>query len=198
MVLSTKLDQELITGDGGFMAAANPAIAKPGNPAAVATYGDFVKGVSDQVDGLYADTVAGVRILLGPSAYKLGLGTYRAGTAAAPSGGDMSALERVQQLSGGVRASSHIPAVSGKVEQALAARATGLTHMVQPVWQGPTSAVAFVATDTGVDLLGLAADDPRLPTFTAPVVVVARAFYDGSPRISLSYDFLVKSLRRIV
>ena len=54
------------------------------------------------------------------------------------------------------------------------------------------SAVAFVATDTGVNLLGLAADDPRLPTFTAPVVVVARAFYDGSARIPPSYDFLVK------
>ena len=105
MVLSTKLDQELITGDGGFMTASDPAIAAPGNPAAVAKYPDFVKGVSDQVDGLYADTVAGVRILLGPSAYKLGLSVYRAGTAAAPSGGDLSALERIQALSGGVRAS---------------------------------------------------------------------------------------------
>ena len=150
MVLSTKLDQELITGDGGFMAAANPAIAKPGNPAAVATYGDFVKGVSDQVDGLYADTVAGVRILLGPSAYKLGLGTYRAGTAAAPSGGDLSALERIQALSGGVRATSHMPAIATKTEQALAARATGLTHMVQPVWQGPTLIVDEVTrADSG-------------------------------------------------
>ena len=60
------------------------------------------------------------------------------------------------------------------------------------------SAVAFVAVDTGVNLLGLAADDPRLPTFIAPVVVVARAFYDGSARIPSSYDFLVRSLRRIV
>ena len=150
MVLSTKLDQELLTGDDGFMAAANPAIAKPGNPAAVATYGDFVKGVSDQVDGLYADTVAGVRILLGPSAYKLGLATYRAGTQASPAGGDLSALERVQALSGGVRASSHIPAVASKTEQALAARATGLTHMVQPVWQGPTLIVDEVTrADSG-------------------------------------------------
>ena len=137
-VLSTKLDQELITGDGGFMAAANPAIAAPANPAAVAKYPDFVKGITDQVDGLYADTVAGVRILLGPSAYQLGLSVFRVGTQASPAGGDLSALERIGALSGGVRASSHIPAISGKVEQALAARATGLTHMVQPVWQGPT------------------------------------------------------------
>ena len=156
MVLSTKLDQELITGDGGFMAAANPAIAKPGDPGAVAKYPDFVKGVSDQVDGLYADTVAGVRILLGPSAYKLGLSVYRAGTQAAPAGGDMSALERIQALSGGVRASSHIPAIATKTEQALAARATGLTHMVQPVWQGPTLIVDEVTrADSGEIVLTL-------------------------------------------
>ena len=36
------------------------------------------------------------------------------------------------------------------------------------------SAVAFVATDTGVNLLGLAADDPRLASFTAPVIVIRR------------------------
>ena len=156
MVLSTKLDQELITGDGGFMAAADPAIAAPGNPSAVAKYGDFVKGVSDQVDGLYADTVAGVRILLGPSAYKLGLSVYRAGTAAAPSGGDLSALERIQALSGGVRATSHIPAVAARVEQALAARATGLTHFVQPIWQGPTLIVDEVTrADSGEIVLTL-------------------------------------------
>ena len=156
MVLSTKLDQELITGDGGFMTASDPAIAKPGDPGAVAKYPDFVKGVSDQVDGLYADTVAGVRILLGPSAYKLGLSVYRAGTAAAPSGGDLSALERIQALSGGVRASSHIPAVAARVEQALAARATGLTHFVQPIWQGPTLIVDEVTrADSGEIVLTL-------------------------------------------
>ena len=138
------------------MAAANPAIAKPGDPGTVAKYLDFVKGVSEQVDGLYADTVAGVRILLGPSAYKLGLSVYRAGTQAAPAGGDMSALERIQALSGGVRASSHIPAVAAKTEQALAARATGLTHMVQPVWQGPTLIVDEVTrADSGEIVLTL-------------------------------------------
>ena len=115
-----------------------------------------MKGVSDQVDGLYADTVAGVRILLGPSAYKLGLSVFRAGTASAPAGGDLSALERMQALSGGVRASSHIPAVAARVEQALAARATGLTHFVQPVWQGPTLIVDEVTrADSGEIVLTL-------------------------------------------
>ena len=156
MVLSTKLDQELLTGAGGFMAAANPAIAAPGAPGAVAKYADYLAGVSAQVDGLYADTVAGVRILLGPSAYKHALSVYRAGTAAAPSGGDESALERIQQLSGGVRASSHIPPVDTKIKQALAARATGLTHMVQPVWQGPTLIVDEVMrADSGEIVLTL-------------------------------------------
>ena len=60
------------------------------------------------------------------------------------------------------------------------------------------SAVAFVATDTGVGLLSLAADDPRLASFTAPVIVIARAFYDGTAGIPSSYHFLVRALRRIV
>ena len=93
---------------------------------------------------------------MGPSAYKHALSIYRAGTAAAPAGGDESALERIQQLSGGVRASSHIPPVDTKIEQALAARATGLTHMVQPVWQGPTLIVDEVTrADSGEIVLTL-------------------------------------------
>ena len=135
MVLSTKLDQELLSGTGGLMLDAT--IAAPAVPAAVATYGDFVSAVANQVDGLYADNVAAVRLLVGPSAYRLALATYRAGTALAPTSGDESALERVQSLSGGVRATSHVPAIVDKKEQALAVRATGLTHFVQPVWQGP-------------------------------------------------------------
>ena len=154
MVLMNKLDQELLTGTGGLMVAAT--IADPATPAAVAKYGDFVSAIADQVDGLYADTVAGVRILLGPSAYKLALATYRAGTAQAPTSGDESALERVQSLSGGVRATSHAPAIVLKVEQALAARATGLTHMVQPIWQGPTMIVDEVTrADQGEIVLTL-------------------------------------------
>ena len=60
------------------------------------------------------------------------------------------------------------------------------------------AAVAFVASDTGVDLLSLAAGDPRLVTFEAPVVVVARSLYDGVRTMPVAYDFLVRSLRRIV
>ena len=54
------------------------------------------------------------------------------------------------------------------------------------------SAVAFVAVDTGVNLLGLAADDPRLP-------YVHRAGRGCRPSVlrwigpdTASYDFLVK------
>ena len=60
------------------------------------------------------------------------------------------------------------------------------------------SAVAFVASDTGVDLFSLAADDPRLVAFEAPVVVVARSLYDGVRKLPPAYDFLVRSLRRLV
>ena len=150
MVLSTKLDQELLTGGGGFMAAANPAIAAPGAPGAVAKYADYLAGCLGPGRWPVCRNVAGVRILLGPSAYKHALSGLPGGHGGCAVGGDESALERIQQLSGGVRASSHIPPVDTKIEQALAARATGLTHMVQPVWQGPTLIVDEVTrADSG-------------------------------------------------
>ena len=87
---------------------------------------------ADQVDGLYADTVAGVRILLGPIRLQARLwASYRAGTAAsARLSGDESALERIQALSGGVRATSHIPAVAAKIGTG----PRGARDRVSPIW----------------------------------------------------------------
>ena len=60
------------------------------------------------------------------------------------------------------------------------------------------SAAAFVGSDVGYDLVGLADDDTRLPALVAPIIVVARAFYDGVRVMPVAYDFLVRPLRRIV
>ena len=72
-VLSAKLDQQVIAGDGvdpnftGILKSlANPAAA----PAAVATWLDFVEAVAGGVDGIYAPEVADVKLLLGVQAYK--------------------------------------------------------------------------------------------------------------------------------
>ena len=60
------------------------------------------------------------------------------------------------------------------------------------------TAAAFVGWDVGYDLAGLADDDTRLLALAAPIVVVARAFYDGVRQLPGAYDLLVSPLRRIV
>ena len=59
------------------------------------------------------------------------------------------------------------------------------------------AAVTWVANDTGVDLLGLAVDDPDLPAFQIGIVLIARALYDGVGRMPpQAYDALIGPLRR--
>ena len=60
------------------------------------------------------------------------------------------------------------------------------------------SAAAFVGSDVGYALAELANDDTRLPALAAPIIVAARAFYDGVWQMPVAYDFLVRPLRRIV
>ena len=60
------------------------------------------------------------------------------------------------------------------------------------------SAGAFVGSDVGYDLGALADDDTRLPALVAPIIIVARAFYDGVRTMPVAYDFLVRPLRRIL
>ena len=90
--------------------------------------------MAERVDVLYANTTGSVRLLLGAKTYQHAIKQYRAATADGP-----SALQYLTDLAGGVRVGYHIaaPPTSGaraNVQDVLAARATGLVHMVQPVW----------------------------------------------------------------
>ena len=162
MALSSKLDAELVTGAGGL--AGTGGLANPTDPTADVDYAGYVALASSMVDGLYADTVASVRLLFSSRLYKHALATYRAGTTSAPATGETSALERLMQLTGGVRATSQISdsptsGTGADIETVIGARATGLIHMVQPIWSGPTMIVDDVTrADEGelvITLVGL-------------------------------------------
>ena len=148
-VLMSLLDAQLIVGDGLL----GNAITAPGNPDGVADYDDYVGALAEQVDGIYANETSDVRMLIGPATYQHMLRVYRTG-----SNTERSALERVRELSGGVRASAHVPGVAAKRQGAVAARATGLIHMVQPVWEGPTAVVdPYTRADQGEIVITLVA-----------------------------------------
>ena len=136
--LMDKLDREVIRGSGGLL---NDGLTQPSVPGSTVEFDGYTDLLAERVDGLYASTTGSVRLLVGAKTYQHAIEQYRADRA-----DDPSALQYLMDLAGGVRVGYHIaePATSGgraNVQDVLAARATGLVHMVQPVWEGPTAVV---------------------------------------------------------
>ena len=128
MALRAKFDDLLLNdATDGLLGG---GLTQPSNPAAVATWAGYKKAVTDQVDGLYASMPDSVRLVIGGETYSHASGIYRGTTTENEDG-----YEVMQRLSGGVRISSHIPAAASDIQGAIAARATGLTHAVMPIWR---------------------------------------------------------------
>ena len=89
--------------------------------------------MTNQVDGLYASTPGGVRVLVGAETYRHSETVYRGNTA-----DNQSGYDAMRRLSDGVRVSSHVPAASSNIQGAIAARATGALHAVMPLWRNIT------------------------------------------------------------
>ena len=151
LALSTALDKEIVNGaaDGlGQITNANAPLSANED-----LYADYVGYVAAAIDGKYAEDIAQLRLLVGITTYQEMLGAYRGAN------DNTTALEKIRQLGAGVQATSHIAAVSSNVQRWYIARATGATHMVQPVWQGPTVITdEYTRADEGeivVTLVGL-------------------------------------------
>ena len=98
---------------------------------AVETFASYRKAIYDAVDGRYAPDTAGVKVLVGPGAYRHMSGLYRGNTA------DDSALDSIMRISGGVRVSAHVPdTTNANVQQAVIARGLQHKHAVAPIWDG--------------------------------------------------------------
>ncbi|MYD12206.1 MAG: phage major capsid protein [Gemmatimonadetes bacterium] len=135
MALSSALDDRILYGGNAGLLSGGLGAA-PDAPGAVATWADFVKGLTDNVDGRYASRPDQVRYLLGADSYALSETVFGVGNA-----NRESAYEMLLRKSGGVRVTSRIadPAAVGAVsdvQDALTARAMGATHAVAPLWEG--------------------------------------------------------------
>ena len=130
MALRSKLD-DLILNDtsAGLLAG---GLTDPGDPGAVAAYGEYKDLVIDQVDGRYASMPSQVRILLGAETYKHSDSVYRVSA----SGTDESAYELLLRKCGGVMVSSHVPVAVSNIQGAVAARRMDAMHAVLPLWRG--------------------------------------------------------------
>ena len=129
--LSDALDREIINGASGLLNGANLA---NNNVAAVTTYANYRANLGyGRVDGIYAASVNDIRILMGSGTYAHASGVFRSNNA-----GDRAALEDLMAVTGGVKVSAHVPAVSNANKQNSVVRLGMRRDMVAPIWEGVT------------------------------------------------------------
>ena len=114
MGLADGLDKEIIAGDNGLLTGTNLA---DHDATAVTDYDGYVSEFGyNRVDGRYAGSVGDLRVLMGSSSYAHAGSVYRNTTV------DRTALDRLMELSGGVRVSAHVPAASSNMQNNLIRR----------------------------------------------------------------------------
>ena len=126
--LQEKLDQQAIEGTDGLLTGTN----LPNNNVSTATtFALYLSGLLyGRVDGRYARTPGDVRMIVGQGTFTHAASTYKGNNS------DESGVERLQEKSGGLMVSAHIPSVSGNKQNALIRLGMERGGAVQPLWQG--------------------------------------------------------------
>ena len=127
--LQEKLDLDAIAGDDGLLTGTN---LSNNNVSAITTFAHYLSlFLYGRVDGRYAEQKTDIRVLMGA-------GTYAHAGSVYQSSAYKSALALLEQDSGGVRVSAHVPAVSNSNKQNAVVRLGMRRDMVQPVWGAVT------------------------------------------------------------
>ena len=126
--LQEKLDLDAIAGADGLLTGSNLGNH---NVTAVTTFALYLSQfLFSRVDGRYAGMKSDIRVLMGSPTYGHAGGVYQ-------SSAYKSALSALEQESGGVRVSAHVPAVASHRQNAVV-RLGMRRDMVQPVWGAVT------------------------------------------------------------
>ena len=129
MGLSDGLDRQILRGTAGLLTGtvlANHA------QAAATTFDQYITDLAfGRVDGRYAATTGDIRVVMGAKSYADAGQTYRNTSV------DRTALDRLMELTDGVRVSAHVPAVASNKQNAVV-RVGGQRNMVAPIWTGVT------------------------------------------------------------
>ena len=127
--LADGLDKELISGTNGLL---NGTVLANHNVTAVTSFDLYLAGlIYGRVDGKYASTSQGLKLVVGAHAYGHAGRVYRNASV------DRTALDRLMEISGGVRVSAHVPAPGSNRQNVLIRRGSRM-DMVQPIWNGVT------------------------------------------------------------
>ena len=126
--LQEKLDQQAIEGTDGLLTGTNLPNA---NVNTATTFALYLSGLLyGRVDGRYARTPGDIRMIVGQGTFTHASSTYKGNNS------DESGVERLQEKSGGLRVSAHVPAVSGNKQNSLIRLGMERGAATQPLWQG--------------------------------------------------------------
>ena len=126
--LQEKLDQQAIEGTDGLLTGTNLPNA---NVSTQTTFQLYLSGLLyGRVDGRYARTPGDIRMIVGQGTFTHASSTYKGNNS------DESGVERLQEKSGGLMVSAHVPSVSGNKQNSLIRLGMERGGAVQPMWQG--------------------------------------------------------------
>ena len=127
--LSDGLDKQIIAGTNGLLTGGN---LPNNNVTATTTFANYLSEFGyGRVDGRYASMASEVRSVVGSVTYSHMGSVYRNTSV------DRNVIDRLMEISGGVKVSAHVPAAANKKQNAIIRRGSR-RDMVAPVWEGIT------------------------------------------------------------
>ena len=126
--LQEKLDEQAIEGTDGLLTGTN---LPNNNVSAVSTFALYLSGLLyGRVDGRYARTPSDIRMIVGAPTFAHASAAYKGNNS------DESGVERLQEKSGGLMVSAHVPDVASNRQNCLIRLGMERGAAVQPMWQG--------------------------------------------------------------
>ena len=127
--LSDGLDKQIIAGSNGLLTGTNLANH---NVTVVTTFALYLSQFGyGRVDGRYASMTGDLRAVVGAGTYANMGAQYRNDSV------DRNALDRLSEITGGVKVSAHVPAVASNKQNSVI-RLGMRRDMVAPLWEGVT------------------------------------------------------------
>ena len=134
LALSAELDDQIINGDGqnDKLTGLFQRLTDPNAAGAVVTFNSFHTKIAEQVDGLWAQTLRDLRLVVNPATYQKFAGTFQA----ANQGNDAGTIaDAAAAKLGGFFTHSRMPDGSSNVSAAILHKSgQALTTAVVPVW----------------------------------------------------------------
>ena len=126
--LEEALDKQAISGTDGLLSSTN---IPNNNVNTATTFQLYLSGLLyGRVDGRYARTPGDIRMIVGQGTFSHASATFKGNNS------DESGVERLQEKSGGLMVSAHVPDVASSKQNCLIRLGMERGAAVQPMWQG--------------------------------------------------------------